>query len=138
MGKTRKAITGIIRTFFSAAVILGMSGFAQAADWASVIMYHRFGEDQYTSTNIRVDQFKEHLQELQNGEYTVLPLNEIVDRLENGEELPDRTVALTIDDAYASVYDVAWPLLREANLPFTVFVAVEGVDKQLPLSLIHI
>lgn len=108
---------------------------ARAADWASVIMYHRFGEDQHTSTNIRVDQFKEHIQELKNGKYTVLPLNEIVDRLENGESLPDRTVAITIDDAYQSVYDIAWPLLKEANLPFTVFVAVEGVEKQFPGSM---
>lgn len=115
-----------------AIALLGMSSLAQAADWASVIMYHRFGEDQYTSTNIRVEQFKEHILELQNGEYTVLPLNEIVDRLEKGEDLPDRTVALTIDDAYASVYNVAWPILREAKLPFTIFVAVEGVDKNLP------
>ncbi|MZR29579.1 polysaccharide deacetylase family protein [Sneathiella sp. DP05] len=112
--------------------IVSMSGLARAADWASVIMYHRFGEDQYTSTNIRIDQFKEHIQELQNGQYTVLPLNEIVDRLAKGENLPDRTVALTIDDAYSSVYEVAWPMLRAANLPFTVFVAVEGVDKQFP------
>ncbi|MDF2367002.1 polysaccharide deacetylase family protein [Sneathiella sp.] len=130
MRQTRKATTRILQAVLTAAAILGMSGLAQAADWASVIMYHRFGEDQYSSTNIRVEQFKEHIAELQNGQYTVLPLNEIVDRLEKGEELPDRTVALTIDDAYASVYDVAWPLLREAKLPFTVFVAVEGVDKQ--------
>jgi peptidoglycan/xylan/chitin deacetylase (PgdA/CDA1 family) len=104
----------------------------QAADWASVIMYHRFGEDKFTSTNIMIDQFKEHIAELKNGQYTVLPLNEIVDRLENGENLPDRTVAITIDDAYRSVYEVAWPLLKEAGLPFTVFVAPEGVDKQYP------
>ncbi len=105
---------------------------AMAADWASVIMYHRFGEDKYAATNIRIDQFREHIEELKSGPYTVLPLNEIVDRLKSGQPLPDRTVALTMDDAYRSVYDVAWPMLREANLPFTVFVAVEGVDKQYP------
>ncbi len=131
----RKTATGIMRAFGFISVvvtIVSMCGLARAADWASVIMYHRFGEDQYTSTNIRIDQFKEHIQELQNGQYTVLPLNEIVDRLAKGENLPDRTVALTIDDAYSSVYEVAWPMLRAANLPFTVFVAVEGVDKQFP------
>ncbi|WP_288905045.1 polysaccharide deacetylase family protein [uncultured Sneathiella sp.] len=129
MGQMLKVKIRILCVILSAVAVLGGSP-ALAADWASVIMYHRFGEDQYTSTNIRVEQFKEHVQELQNGEYTVLPLNEIVDRLEKGEELPDRTVALTIDDAYASVHNVAWPILRDANLPFTVFVAVEGVDKQ--------
>lgn len=129
----KRAGTRIFGLFGAAAIFFGAlvwTNAASAADWASVIMYHRFGEDQYSSTNIRVDQFKEHIQELQNGQYTVLPLNEIVDRLERGESLPDRTVALTVDDAYLSVYDVAWPLLKEANLPFTVFVAVESVDKQ--------
>ena len=112
--------------------LLTFASLAQAADWASVIMYHRFGEDKYSSTNIMIDQFKEHIAELKNGQYTVLPLNEIVDRLEKGESLPDRTVAITIDDAYRSVYEVAWPMLKEAGLPFTVFVAPEGLDKQYP------
>lgn len=105
---------------------------ALSADWASVIMYHRFGEAQHPATNITVEQFKEHIQELKTGGYTVLPLNEIVDRLEQGEDLPDRTVALTIDDAYRSVFDVAWPLLKEANFPFTVFIATAGVDQAYP------
>ncbi|WP_373088004.1 polysaccharide deacetylase family protein [Sneathiella sp.] len=105
---------------------------AAAADWASVIMYHRFDEDNYPHTNIKIEQFKEHIAELTNGEYTVLPLNEIVDRLEKGEVLPDKTVAITIDDAYRSVFEIAWPLLRAAKLPFTVFVAPEGVDKAFP------
>ena len=42
-------------------------------DSASVIMYHRFGEDRYPSTNIRLSQFEEHLELLTNGNYTVLP-----------------------------------------------------------------
>lgn len=32
-----------------------------------VFMYHRFGEDEYPSTNIKIDQFKEHVAELTNG-----------------------------------------------------------------------
>lgn len=111
---------------------IGLAAPALSADWASVIMYHRFGEDAHPRTNIRIDQFKEHIAELQSGKYTVLPLNEIVDRLEKNEDLPDRTVALTVDDAFLSVYEVAWPLLREANLPFTIFVATESIDKKFP------
>ena len=49
-----------------------------ARDSASVIMYHRFGEDRYPSTNIRIPQFEEHLALLTNGNYTVLPLPEII------------------------------------------------------------
>ncbi len=100
-----------------------------AADSAVVIMYHRFGEETHPSTNIRLDQFEAHLAELANSKYTVLPIPEIVDRLKNGQSLPDRTVALSIDDAFLSVYREAWPRLRSAGFPFTLFVATEPVDR---------
>ncbi|WP_025897533.1 polysaccharide deacetylase family protein [Sneathiella glossodoripedis] len=99
-----------------------------AADWASVIMYHRFGEDKYPSTNISMDKFQAHLDELSSSKYSVLPLGEIVQRLEKGEELPDRTVAITIDDAYLSVYEKAWPALKEVGLPFTVFASTDHLN----------
>lgn len=65
-------------------------------DSATVIMYHRFGEGRYPSTNISMEQFGEHLALLTNGDYTILPLPEIVDKLKSGQLLPDRTVAITI------------------------------------------
>ena len=100
-----------------------------ARDSASVIMYHRFGEDRYPSTNIRIAQFEEHLELLTNGDYTVLPLPDIIETLQAGGTLPDRTVAITIDDAYLSVYEQAWPRLKELGLPFTIFVATDPVEK---------
>ncbi|MEH6402374.1 MAG: polysaccharide deacetylase family protein [Sneathiella sp.] len=103
-----------------------------AADWASVIMYHRFGESGYPHTNISIDQFQEHLSELKSGGYSVLPLGKIVAALEAGESLPDRTVALTIDDAYLSVYEKAWPLLKEAGFPFTIFTSTDNLDVNAP------
>ena len=53
---------------------------------------------------------------------------EIVARVRNGEALPERTVGLTIDDAFLSVYREAWPRLRDAGFPFTLFVANRSVD----------
>jgi hypothetical protein len=40
-------------------------------------------------------------------------------------------VAITIDDAYRSVYEVAYPLFKEYGYPFTVFVATDAVDEGL-------
>lgn len=103
---------------------------ATAADSAVVVMYHRFGEDGFPATNIRTEQFEAHIAELRKPQYTVLPLPEIIAKLRDGTAMPDRTVAITIDDAYASIHSVAWPRLREAGLPFTVFVATDPVDRQ--------
>ena len=102
-----------------------------AADYATVLMYHRFGEDKYPSTNIRIEQFKAHLDTLGNGDYTIWPLDKIVDYLQRGMNLPDKTVAITIDDAYLSVFTQARPLLKARNFPYTVFVATQPVDRSL-------
>lgn len=108
-------------------------GAAWAQDSAAVIlMYHRFGESDFPSTNIKLDQFEAHLEELRKQRYTVLPVSEIVEKVGRGEQLPDRTVGITIDDAYASVYKAAWPRLRAAKFPFTLFVATDPVDRAAP------
>ncbi len=93
------------------------------ASSAVVFMYHRFAETDFPSTNIRGPQFEAHLRELSNGKYTVMGVPEIVDALQNGKGLPDYAIGITVDDAYRSVYDVAWPAFKKHNMPMTVFVA---------------
>lgn len=100
-------------------------------DSASIIMYHRFGEARYPSTNVSLEQFEAHIAHLKSGGYHVLPLDQIVETLRAGGALPDRTVAITIDDAYLSVYTEAWPRLKEAGFPFTLFVATSPIDRGL-------
>lgn len=121
------------RPFLSLALIfvftLGlMSNVALAASSAVILMYHRFGEGEYPSTNIRLDQFEAHIAELSSGRYVVLPVSEIIRKLKRGESLPERTVGITIDDAYRSTYTEAWPRLKLARLPFTVFTSTAHVD----------
>ncbi len=99
---------------------------------AAVVMYHRFGESDYPSTNIRLDQFDAHIAELTSGPYTVLPLTEIAAALAEGRILPERAVGISIDDAFLSVFREAWPRLRAAGLPFTVFVSTQALDSALP------
>ncbi len=102
---------------------------ARAADSAVILMYHRFGQDKYPSTNIRMGQFKKHLAVLKKPKYTVLPVPRILERLKSGQGVPENTVGLTIDDAYASVFKNGWPAFKEAGLPFTLFVSTDPVDE---------
>ena len=108
---------------------------ALAADSAVVLMYHRFGEDKYPSTSIRVEQFQAHLEYLKVSGYAVVPLAAVHAAINGGMPLPQRAVAITIDDAYRSVYDVAFPMFKEFGYPFTVFVATDAVDDGLPANM---
>ena len=100
-----------------------------AADSVVVLMYHRFGEDRYPSTSIRTEQFDAQLRHLQEQKFSVVPLAAVLSAVNNGSPLPERAVAITIDDAYRSVYDVALSRLREYDYPFTVFVNTDAVDE---------
>lgn len=99
---------------------------------AVVMMYHHFGESRYPSTNIRLQQFDAQLEWLARHDYRVWPLQRVVDYLRQQRPLPDRTIALAVDDAYLSVYTEAWPRLKKRDWPFTVFVSTDYIDRQLP------
>ena len=104
----------------------------KADDGAVVFMYHRFGEDRYPSTNIRVDQFRQQMDYLRDGGFTVIPLTDLLAFLSGNKELQSKAVVITVDDAYHSIYEVAYPLLAEYGFPFTVFVSTDPVDSKLP------
>lgn len=103
-----------------------------AADSAVIFMYHRFGENKHPRTNIRLEQLDAHIQELKSGKYTVMPLPDILAAIRDRKQLPDRTIGLTVDDAFKSLYETGWPRLKEAGFPFTLFVATDAIDRRLP------
>ena len=45
-----------------------------------------------------------------------------------GRPTPPRTIALTFDDGFQSVYTDAWPVLREFHVPATIFLATAYLD----------
>ncbi|MDP7549530.1 MAG: polysaccharide deacetylase family protein [Alphaproteobacteria bacterium] len=100
----------------------------EAVTSAVIFMYHRFGEDRYPTTSVSIEQFEAHLTEIATGRYNVMSLRDIVVAFRRGESLPDRSIALSIDDAFLSLHDRAWPLLAKAGLPFTLFVATDAID----------
>ncbi len=112
-------------------VFLNQKSFSENYDSsASILLYHRFGESKFPSTSISIEQLEKHIEILSKPEYNVMRLENIASAITRGESLPDKTVAITIDDAFKSIYTVAWPKLRDANLPFTVFVSTDTIDKK--------
>ncbi|MBV1901814.1 MAG: polysaccharide deacetylase family protein [Kordiimonadaceae bacterium] len=97
---------------------------------ASVLLYHRFGENTLPTTNVRLEQFEDHLKQLKSGGYNFMRLEEASTRIKSRGMLPSRTVIITVDDAYKSVITEAWPRLKAAGIPMTLFVSTDPVDQQ--------
>jgi peptidoglycan/xylan/chitin deacetylase (PgdA/CDA1 family) len=96
----------------------------------TVLIYHRFGEDKYPSTNISLDRFREQLEFLKHNNYQVITLDQLISSLKGESELPDRAAVITIDDGYKSVYAEAWPVLKQYGYPFTVFLYVKATENK--------
>jgi peptidoglycan/xylan/chitin deacetylase (PgdA/CDA1 family) len=100
-----------------------------AAGNATILIYHRFGDSRYPTTNVSTEAFSEQMDFLRDNGYTVIPLSSLITLLKNKSRIPAKTVVVSIDDAYASVYENAWPILKKHGYPFTVFVYTKGVDQ---------
>jgi peptidoglycan/xylan/chitin deacetylase (PgdA/CDA1 family) len=65
--------------------------------------------------------------------YTVVPLDEFVDRIGRGATLPPRALAITFDDGYADNHRLAFPVLQRLGLPATVYLATGSLGTGPPL-----
>ena len=103
---------------------------------AVVLQYHHVSSSMPRSTSVTLDEFKGHMQYLHDNHFNVLSLPDILLALKTGKTLPDRTVAITFDDANASVYTAAFPVLRDYHWPFTLFVptALVGINAKVYLN----
>lgn len=87
-----------------------------------IINYHRILEafDPLIESEPDVAAFRWQMKLLADG-FNVMPLGAALDALA-ARRMPPRAVAITFDDGYRSVHDLALPVLREFGLPATVFV----------------
>ncbi|HWK55015.1 MAG TPA: polysaccharide deacetylase family protein [Hyphomicrobiales bacterium] len=99
----------------------GASALAQQPQ-AVVLQYHHISTETPRSTSVNAEEFRQHMEYLRDNGFTVLPLEEVLQALQQHQELPAKTAVLTFDDGYRSVFDVAYPLLRDYGWPFTIFV----------------
>ena len=89
------------------------------------LMYHRFEENKYPSTNIRILDFKKQLEIIQNNNIKFVNPKNFENELLNNKN--QRKVLLTIDDGFLSFYKNAWPILKENKIPFILFVSTREV-----------
>ncbi len=110
-------------------MMLFFGSVTQGAADINVFIYHRFDESRYPSTNIATEIFARQLSYLHENQYQVLPLSQIARMVRAGEELPDRTVGLCVDDAFTSFAQQALPLLQKYSFPATLFVNTDAVGQ---------
>ncbi len=90
-------------------------------------MYHRFEENKYPSTNIKIDDFNKHIEIIEKNKLSFINPKNFEDDLVSKKK--KRKVLLTIDDGFLSFYQNAWPILKKKKIPFILFVSTREVGK---------
>src|SRR5260221_2611057 len=89
---------------------------------------HLFNGSQFLSPDL----FRDRLELLKRSKCAVLPLGEAVERL-YANDLPDRAVAITFDDGLSDFYRRAFPLIKEFDVPVTLYLTTFYTHYQRPV-----
>jgi len=91
------------------------------------LMYHRFDENRYPSTNIQMDVFKQQMEIIKNLKYNFYNPKDLIKNFNTVKV--EKKILITIDDAFSSFYEIAWPYLKKKKIPFILFVSTASVGK---------
>jgi peptidoglycan/xylan/chitin deacetylase (PgdA/CDA1 family) len=92
----------------------------------SAFVYHRFNDNRFPSTNISTSDFESQLKWLIENQYALTTFSDAHAFIQNGTE-EKNMVTLTIDDAYKSFYQHAYPILKKYKITATLYVNTETV-----------
>lgn len=111
----------------SIGLFLVLLTWVSSSNAAVVLLYHHVSNSTPKSTSISPAAFDVQMDYLEKNNFKVVPLLELVEKLREGEPLPDKTVAISFDDSYESVYESAYPRLKKRGWPFTFFVNTDSI-----------
>jgi peptidoglycan/xylan/chitin deacetylase (PgdA/CDA1 family) len=92
-----------------------------------VLAYYSFSKNKPSKISITQDDFKAQMKYLKENGYHVITLNQLLEFFDYQEQIPDKSVAITFDDGWISVYDIAFPILKEYGFPATIFIYTDFI-----------
>ncbi|MEO8494729.1 MAG: glycosyltransferase [Planctomycetota bacterium] len=101
-----------------------------------ILLYHRIADEvagvRRPSMNVPPAQFEQQIRGLVQAGFVFWPLRRVLALVARGERIPPYVVVLTFDDGFEGTYRHSWPVLRELNVPATVFLATAYLDSEEP------
>jgi len=97
-----------------------------------ILMYHMISEPETPQEKRYACPPKalhKHMQYLRANDYNIVNLDTILEHLNNKVELPEKTIAITLDDGFSDNYENAWPIFQQFNIPATIFLASGVMEK---------
>lgn len=95
----------------------------------AVLGYHDFTTTEpETEMRIHADKFRKQMELIRQMGITVISMQEF-DAWKRGEKaIPEKSMLITVDDGWKSFHELAFPVLKEFDYPFTLFLYKNYVD----------
>ncbi len=92
-----------------------------------ILCYHRFSNNCISRLCMPQDIFAWQMKYLKENHYRVISMEMLIEYLEYKKALPQRSIVITIDDGYKSVYDIAFPVLKQYGFTASLFIYTDFV-----------
>lgn len=90
-----------------------------------IILYHNINGAGVFS--IDSDMLRSHFRVLKERKVRVIALSELTERIDSPRPFTDKTLVITFDDGFFSMYSELLPLVEEYKYPVTLFVYVDFI-----------
>lgn len=94
-----------------------------------VFMYHKLGH-QADFLTVTPEQFEQQMQFIRKH-FTPIRLSDLIQHLEHQSPLPEKAALITFDDGYENNYLLAYPILKQHQIPFAVFLVANYIGKEV-------
>lgn len=98
-----------------------------------ILFYHGIEKKTISDKRVQANQmdfcvFEKQIEYL-NKHFHFISIDEFYERFSSRKPFTGKEVVLTFDDGYKNNYTVAAPFLKSLDIPFTVFISAENIDK---------
>jgi peptidoglycan/xylan/chitin deacetylase (PgdA/CDA1 family) len=97
-------------------------------------LYHDFSTNRSSKMKVSESSFEEQMRYLKDNDYKVITLDRFLNFMELQEQIPEKSVVITIDDGWKSLYTIAYPILKKYNFPATLFVYTDFIGGKKALT----
>ena len=100
---------------------------AEGYQTVPVLVYHNFSKKRSDKTAVGQDDFEAQMKYLKQNGYHVVSIDQLLDFIDYKEQLPEKSIVITFDDAWRSIFDVALPILIKYGFTATFFIYTDFI-----------
>lgn len=99
-----------------------------------ILTYTRFSQNSGSPKIVSESDFRTQMQYLKENGYQTITLEQLLDFLDFKRQIPEKSIVITLDDGRRSVYDIAFPVLRDLGFQATLFIQTDFIGGKQALS----